>query len=156
MPEVPRPHEVGIRIARGDSGLIDVEVPGFLRRFVRVTAQAVRASVEDPTSVGHGRLLGPVHESEDDDPLLVLTRQMAIDGIGVTVDATWRKTRLTDDEAEAWLQALSMALSIRAGELELAGEEDWEHLDQEDQEHLQLIQVLQVLLVEALETAVDR
>jgi hypothetical protein len=144
--------EVAVRIARAGDGVIEVDLPDVLHRFVLLAAEAVRASAGDPGSAGHRRLFGRIDEGADrDDPLATLARQVAIEGAGTAVERTWRSTRLTDDEAEAWLRVLSMALSLRAGELELAVEEDLDALDPRQRAYLEVFQVLQALLVEALD-----
>ncbi len=140
-----------VRIEAGADGSVVVELPRSLRRFVRGAVEAVRRAVADPAAPGHLRVMGRVDADEEhDDPFVTLERQSALDGVLATVAATEGHDRLSQAEAEAWLEVFSLALAVEADRLKIAGDDDMERLGAKELDHLRLLQTLQAMLVVAL------
>ncbi len=141
-----------VRIEGAGDGSVVVEFPRSVRRFVRGAVEAVRRAVADPTAPGHLRVMSRVDADEEhEDPIVTLERQSALDRVLATVTATEGNDRLSDAEAEAWLEVLSLALAVEADRLKLVGDDDVERLGGKELDHLRMLQMLQAMLVVALE-----
>lgn len=144
---------VGFRRAGIDS--IDVDLPETVMRLVKYWADEVQRTADEPMSTGNVEMFGKINEDvEADDPMLTLERQMMIGGVCALVLASSDKRRLTDAEAEAWLQVLGMALSLEAAKLGISSYEDLDILSEEDGFTLSLLQGLASALTDALDAAV--
>ena len=135
---------------RGDR--IQVRLPAQVTRVVLQAAEAVRRSVDDPAAAGHGRLLARTDESAPAaDPLVTFERQVRIGEAADVAAGTWRNPDLSEDEAEAWLQVLGMALGLFAEERGLRTEEDRAALGRDDEAFLSVVHALQLWLASALD-----
>lgn len=144
---------VGFRRAGIDS--IDVDLPETVMRLVKYWADEVQRTADEPMSTGNVEMFGKINEDvEADDPMLTLERQMMIGGVCALVIGSSDKRRLTDAEAEAWLQVLGMALSLEAAKLKISSYEDLDILSEEDGFTLSLLQGLASALTDALDAAV--
>jgi len=144
---------VGFRRAGIDS--IDVDLPETVMRLVKYWADEVQRTADEPMSTGNVEMFGKINEDvEADDPMLTLERQMMIGGVCALVIGSSDKRRLTDAEAEAWLQVFGMALSLEAAKLKISSYEDLDILSEEDGFTLSLLQGLASALTDALDAAV--
>lgn len=135
---------------RGDR--IEVHLGGPVAAVVLRAAETVRRSAEDPAVPGHDRLHARTEASAPAiDPLVTLERQVRIAEAAEVVAATWRNADLSEDEAEAWLQVLGMAVGVFAEERGLRTEEDRAALAQDDETFLSVVHALQLWLAGALD-----
>ena len=140
-------------VRRHGPGRIEVDLAPWVLDFLESSAQRIRDAPDDPGSVAFSRLFARVEESGGlDEPLVMLFRQEMLEEIASTVTRSCRKRLISDDEAEAWLKLLGMALSVRCAELGVRTEEDRSAIDAEDDQLIAAVHVLQMLLIEALES----
>lgn len=146
----------GRRPIRRQRGAIVVELPDLARDFLVRTAEGVRASAEDPASAGYRRLFAQLDgDAEADDPLVTLERQTAIDEVCRTVTASAHRDRLSDAEAEAWLQVLGMAVAMTTAAAGVQTDDDLADLDPDLTQLLDLMRSLQLLVAFSLDPAVE-
>lgn len=141
---------------RREHGTIVVELPRGARQFVVATADGVRRTVEAPASAGYRRLYGRLDEGgAPDDPLVTLQRQTAIDELCRIVVASSRHRRLTDEEAEAWIKVLGLAVAMTTAEAGVHTDADLHKLDARRAEALDVLRWLQVELAFALDPSLE-
>ncbi len=144
-----RRHEPPIR--RTSSG-IEVALPHWVTSLVTAAVRQLRREVDAPGSVAAQRLLAPLDESaSDDDPIVTLMRQHALDEVFDVVEASAQRTVLTDAEAEAWLEATGLVLAARTAQLGVRTEEDRRAVSRRDEAFLQVVYAVQLGLIEALD-----
>jgi hypothetical protein len=145
-----------IGFSRAVPGRISVELHPWMRNFVVESADGLTHISENTEDPAYSRICGPINVAVDyDDPLVVLERQMAIDSLSAVVHATSECAELTDDQAEAWLQVLSMMLAVAASRFAIVDEDYADSLDEAQRNTVGLIQALQWGLVDALETEIE-
>jgi hypothetical protein len=138
--------------SRQSAATIGVELPGSLLRFLDKCAKSLVQLAETPNDPAYSRLCGPINVAVDyDDPLATLERQMTIESVSNAVVASIDSKVLSDEQAEMWLQVLSMSLAVAASRLGIVDDDYADHLDPNQKEVLELIQAMQWSLVEALE-----
>lgn len=131
---------------------IEVALPAWVTSLLVSSVREVRRDVEVPGSVAARRLLAPLDESAtDDDPIVTLMRQHALDEVFDTVESSAERTLLTDAEAESWLEALGLVLAARMAQLGVRTEEDRRRVGRRDEAFLQVVYAVQVGLIEALD-----
>ena len=120
--------------------------------FVVDAARRLEQAVERPGSAAFDRVYGAaVDPDAPEDPSVRLSRQLMVDEVTATVEASARKRRISVEEAEAWLKVLGMTLSSQIADLGVVTEADRAALGRRDQATIVLIQALQVELLRALE-----
>jgi hypothetical protein len=140
---------------RVGAGRIAVDLHPWMLNFVDDAAQNLVHLAERPEDPAYSRICGPINVAVDyDDPLVILERQMAIDSLCTSVRESIALDELTDDQAEAWLQVLSMTMAMLASRFAIVDEDYAESLDEDQRAVVALTQALQWGLVEALEATV--
>lgn len=127
-------------------------MPDWITALLQSSVQSLRRDVETPGSPAAQRLLAPMDESTaNDDPLVTLMRQRALDDVFETVEATAGRRILTDAEAEAWLEALGLVLAAKTAQLGIRTETDRHGLGWREEAFLQVVYALQIGLIDALD-----
>lgn len=133
---------------------IEMALPGWVTSLVASSVHELRAEVERPGSDAARRLLAPIDESaRDDDPLVTLMRQHALDEVLGAVEHSTGRPVLSEAEAESWLEALGLLLAARAAQLGVHTETDRRAVRRSDEAFLQLVYALQLGLIEALDAS---
>ena len=139
-------------VRRAGPNAIALDLPRWVTDLVAEAAERVRGIAERPGTAGFERIFSQVDESAAvDDPLTVLARQTMLDELAATVAESVDRHVISDAQAEAWLQILSLFLAERAAELGIRREEERAALAPEVQEALDVVYALQLALIEALE-----
>lgn len=143
----------GSPVRRVGPDAIALDLPRWVVPLVADAADRVRRTAQRPGAPGFERLFGRIDESAAvDDPLSVLARQTMFDDVATAVAESLGQTVLSDAQAEAWLQVLSLSLAERAAELGVRDEEDRAALSPAEQRRLDVVYALQLTLIEALDT----
>ena len=136
---------------------IEVALPAWVTSLLVSSVRDVHRDVEVPGSVAARRLLAPIDESAaDDDPIVTLMRQHALDEVFDTVESSLERALLTDAEAESWLEALGLVLAARMAQLGVRTEEDRRRVGRRDEAFLQVVYGVQLGLMEALDAEPPR
>jgi hypothetical protein len=144
------------RPIRRANGVIVVTLPDGVRHLLLDSAQRVRRSATDPASAGYVRLYAPIDEDiETADPLVTLRRQVAVDEVCGVVQETWRRERLTEGEADAWIKVLGMAVAIASASAGIETEADVEAMDPDVSHLLDLLRSLQLLLAVSVDPSLE-
>lgn len=131
---------------------IELALPGWVTSLVASSVREVRAEVERPGSDAARRLLAPIDESaRDDDPLVTLMRQHALDEVLGTLEQSTGHRVLSEAEAESWLEGLGLLLAARAAQLGVRTEADRRAVRRRDEAFLQVVYAVQLGLIEALD-----
>lgn len=156
MPGTAHPDDAGAvafvnPIVRVADDALSVLLPPELHAVIGRCAEVVRACAVSPGSAAHGRLFSPIDESADQqDPLLTFERQWRMDGVSEIVLASYGKSRISVEEAEAWMAVLGMATAMEASELGINEDADLEGRSEGELSGLRLFQTLRECLIEAL------
>lgn len=139
-------------VRRTGPDAIALDLPPWVRELVADAADRVQHTAAQPGTAAFARLFAPIDESADvDDPLAVLARQTMLDERAAAVAGSAAQGVISDAQAEAWLQVLSLYLAVRAAELGVRTEEERDALAPEAQAGFDAVHALQLALIVALD-----